>query len=185
MRVVIDDPERLVLWMPQGAMVAKLGDGRGRPTRDLVEAAERIFVPSPCEQLHVIERGRAHSVQARWAGPERRFQGWYINLQEPVRPSPVGWDTHDQQLDLLIDPDGAVHWKDEDQFSAVTAAGWYTSAQVEAVWLEGQAALGRFLRGEGPFVESWETWSPDPSWTAPELAPGWDVVVPELELEVA
>jgi hypothetical protein len=189
MRVVFERSDRLALWMPAGAITAKLGDAQGRRTRELLDAHRRLFVPSPTEQLHLIERGRAHSVQARWVGPDRRFQGWYVNLQEPVRPSALGWDTHDQQLDVLIGADGVVQWKDEDQFAAMTDAGWYTPTEAALVRREGHAVLAAARSGLCPFDEGWDSWTPDPSWAAPELPAGWEeleaVVEVGAELDVA
>ncbi len=185
MRVVVDRPDLLALWLPRGAIAAKLGGADGLPTRDLLHATERIFVPSPCEQLHLIEPGRDHSVQARWAGADRSFQGWYVNLQEPLRPSPLGWDTHDQQLDLLIDPDGSAHWKDEDQFAEVAAAGWYTAAQVEAIRHEGRKVLEQYRLGGRPFEQGWDAWMPESSWVIPELDPHWAGPDSVAELSVA
>ncbi|MCP5027708.1 MAG: DUF402 domain-containing protein [Actinomycetia bacterium] len=185
MRVVVAGPELLALWMPRGAVAAKLGGPDGLPTRDLLHATERIFVPSPCEQLHLVEPGRAHSVQARWVGADRRFQGWYVNLQEPLRASPLGWDSHDQQLDLLIGPGGLARWKDEDQFAEVASAGWYTAAQVEAIRHEGQLVLEQYRLGGPPFDQGWERWSPDPAWAIPELGPDWALLDPMAGLDVA
>lgn len=184
MRVVVDRPDLLALWMPCGAVTAKLGGADGLPTRDLVRATERIFVPAVSEQLHLIEPGRAHSVQARWAGDDRTFQGWYVNLQEPLRPTTLGWDSHDQQLDLLIDLNGSGHWKDEDQFADVAAAGWYTPSEVEAIWHEGQQVFEQYRRGGHPFDQGWEHWVAPSSWAVPELAPDWSRPdsVPELNV---
>jgi hypothetical protein len=100
-----------------------------------------------------------------------------------VRPSPIGWDTHDQQLDLLIDPDGSHHWKDEDQFAEVAAAGWYTPAEAALIRREAHAVLAEARSGDRPFNEGWPAWTPDPAWTIPQLSEGWDELEPALPAE--
>jgi|UniRef100_A0AAU3HTV5 hypothetical protein len=46
-------------------------------------------------QLQAAREG--HSARARWEGS--RFQGWYVNFQEPMRRTSDGFDTLDQELD--------------------------------------------------------------------------------------
>jgi hypothetical protein len=40
----------------------------------------------------------AHAIWIFWDGPEREFRGWYVNLQEPLRRTAVGYDTQDLEL---------------------------------------------------------------------------------------
>ena len=46
------------------------------------------------------------------------FLGWYVNLQSPLRRSPLGFDMTDWALDVWVEPDGRWQWKDEDDFAA-------------------------------------------------------------------
>ena len=41
-----------------------------------------------------------------WHGPERAFHGWYLNLQEPFRRTPQGYDTQDLELDIWVPAEG-------------------------------------------------------------------------------
>ncbi|MBA2556665.1 MAG: DUF402 domain-containing protein [Chloroflexi bacterium] len=41
----------------------------------------------------------AHAIHLWWQPPDWRFGGWYINLQEPIRPTPLGFDFMDHLLD--------------------------------------------------------------------------------------
>src|SRR5438874_282044 len=53
----------------------------------------------------VLQRpGDAYSVWHFWAGDERRFEAWYINLQEPFRRTSIGYDTQDHELDVIVLP---------------------------------------------------------------------------------
>ena len=44
--------------------------------------------------------GAAHSFWAHW-DDAWRFEGWYVNLQEPLRRTRFGWDTADEVLDYM------------------------------------------------------------------------------------
>ena len=115
----------------------------------------------------VARPGRAHSIWHFWEGGE--FAGWYVNLEAPWQPSPVGFDTDDHDLDLWIEPDGSWSWKDEDELEIAMEVGLYTREQAAAFRAEGKRVLE-----EWPFPTGWED-SP-PSGPPPQLPEGWDVV---------
>ncbi len=48
--------------------------------------------------LDLVTPGAAHAATALWAG-SGAFTGWHINLQEPLRRTPLGFDTMDHLLD--------------------------------------------------------------------------------------
>src|SRR5688500_16321414 len=45
--------------------------------------------------LYLLMPHVAHAIHLWWRAPDWRFGGWYVNLQEPIRPTPVGYDTMD------------------------------------------------------------------------------------------
>jgi hypothetical protein len=108
--------------------------------------------------------GAAHTVWHFWQGAERRFAGWYVNMQEPLRRGEQGFDTQDQELDLWVAADGTWQWKDEAELRDWVHSGRFTEAEAEAVREEGERVLA-----EWPFPTGWEDWRPDPSWDVPEL----------------
>ncbi|MFD1674585.1 DUF402 domain-containing protein [Alicyclobacillus fodiniaquatilis] len=58
----------------------------------------------------------AHAVYAMW-DEEHRLLEWYINLQEPLHRTAVGFDTTDYLLDIAVRPDRSKWvWQDEDEF---------------------------------------------------------------------
>jgi hypothetical protein len=57
--------------------------------------------------LVVHRTGDAHAIWHFWEGDERRFAGWYVNLQDPFRRDGRAFDTQDHELDLWIEPDGS------------------------------------------------------------------------------
>ena len=43
----------------------------------------------------LVKPGAAHSVELLWNAETGQFLCWYINLQEPLRRTPLGFDTMD------------------------------------------------------------------------------------------
>ena len=118
--------------------------------------------------------GVAHAVLAFW---ERDWthRGWYVNLQEPLRRTEVGFDYMDRELDVVIAPDlSSWSWKDEDELEEAVRRGIYTRAAARRFREEGERAIRRVTHREPPFDQDWTGWRPDPSWPVPELPPGWE-----------
>jgi hypothetical protein len=104
--------------------------------------------------------------------PER----WYVNLQEPLRRTAIGFDTADRLLDVLVEDDGTWRWKDEEHLEEAVRRGLVTAEQASELRRDGERAIDRIRRREPPLDRDWDSWLPDPSWPAPELPPGWDRV---------
>jgi hypothetical protein len=129
--------------------------------------------PTTWERLNVLELirpGRPHSLWVVWDA-DWTLRGWYVNLQEKLRRTPIGFDTEDHVLDLWVDADGTVSWKDEDEFAEAIAVGRFSPAKAEAVRAEADRVLA-----ERPWPTGWEDWRPDPSLPLPTLDPTWDRV---------
>jgi hypothetical protein len=127
------------------------------------------------DSLFLIRPGETHAVHVMWRGPEREFVGWYVNLQEPLRRTALGFDFMDQELDIVVRPDLSDWvWKDEDRLARAVEVGRYTPAEAAAIRAEGEKALVRLLAGEPPFDAGWETWRAPQEWPIPSLPVGWD-----------
>ena len=113
--------------------------------------------------------GSAHTVWHFWEGEERRFAGWYVNMQEPFRRDGRSFETQDQELDIWIRPDGSWEWQDEAELEEWVLRGRFTREEVSEIRAEGERVLA-----EWPFPTGWEDWAPDPSWPVPELPATWD-----------
>jgi hypothetical protein len=101
---------------------------------------------------------------------------WYINLEDPLRRTPFGFDYIDQLLDITAVPDlTSWQWKDKDEFEAAVRFGLITSARADVLRSEGEKAIAWLQSGKSPF-NGWEKWRPDPSWGIPVLPEGWDSV---------
>lgn len=123
----------------------------------------------------LIRPGEAHAVHVMWRAGGRAFVGWYINLQEPLRRSAIGFDFMDQDLDIVVEPDlSGWIWKDEAQFQRRQDLGLISDRQARAVRAEGERVVERIRNRASPFSDGWENWVPDPGWPVPSLPLGWD-----------
>ncbi|AUG81828.1 hypothetical protein CFP65_7235 [Kitasatospora sp. MMS16-BH015] len=95
---------------------------------------------------------------------------WYVNFELPYTRTPIGLDTFDLFVDLVVEPDlSAHHWKDVDEYEQARHLGLIDDdlhVQVEAAR---EQALGLLQDRRGPFAEAWPTWAPDPGWPHPQL----------------
>ena len=178
-------------WLASPVVVVE--DGPGLLATYIPEEMPLAFPPSADGRPHpwagkerwtghgvlVLRRpGEAYSVWHFWDGPERRFAGWYLNLEEPFRRTAVGYDTQDLELDLWLPAGGEWRFKDEEQLEERVREGRYTEAQVAAVRRIG-GELGAMLdRGERWWDERWASFAPEPGWRAPAFPEGWETTPP-------
>jgi hypothetical protein len=135
---------------------------RGDPPRD--HAWERTNV------LRFVRLADAHTIEVWWDESWNHI-GWYVNLQAPLRRSPLGFDTTDWALDIVVDTEGTPRWKDEDDFSCAIALGVLDDRAAAAVRAEGERVIA-----ERPWPTGWEEWRPPPEWTPLPLPVDWDLV---------
>lgn len=125
--------------------------------------------------LRIVPLDAAHEVNVFWT-KDWHFVCWYVNLQQPARLHVLGYDTFDQQLDLVVAPDRSWRWKDEEEFDDLVAHGVLTGTEHARVRAEGLRVVEAIEAWQPPFSERWEEWRPPAEWTIPELPGGWDVV---------
>jgi predicted RNA-binding protein associated with RNAse of E/G family len=123
--------------------------------------------------LKLTRFGDAHSLDLFWDDATGDFLGWYVNLQTPLQRSPLGFDTTDQALDVVIDPDGSWRWKDEDDLAACVELGLFTTQEAAEIRAEGEQVIAVL---PSLIPTGWEDWRPDPAWQLPALPAGWDAV---------
>jgi predicted RNA-binding protein associated with RNAse of E/G family len=70
-------------------------------------------------------------------------------------------DIVDHQLDLVVSPDRAVDWKDEDELAAAVDAGWLTDAESEAIYAEAHRLAALAKAGDPPFTDALHHLRPD------------------------
>ena len=108
-----------------------------------------------------------YAVWVFWSGPKREFRGWYLNLQEPFRRTPQGYDTQDLELDIWLPREGGYELKDDEQLEQRVEEGRFTTEQVRATRAEASRIL-RELESDGRWwSDTLSEWQPDPDWPTP------------------
>jgi hypothetical protein len=167
--VVADERELLATYLPHGAEFAfPAGDHGLGPHpwlgRDAWQGHGVLMLQRP---------GERYSVWHFWTGAERAFAGWYVNLQEPFRRTPIGYDTYDLELDVWIPPAGEWSFKDDDLLDVRVDEGRFTTAEAAEIRALG-AEIGTMLdRGAEWWDPAWSRWTPDPCWAVPPPGAGW------------
>lgn len=179
MRVVRDDQDGLLLWMPAGSEFAVLTDADGntphdRPVGEMREPRLVRKVWRDNDILVLMPPGASHSIW--WFFHQGGFAGWYVNLETPGTRRADGVETTDQVLDIWVEPDGRWAWKDEDEMAARTGKpGYFDSAEAAAIRAEGERLIKLAEAGAYPFDGTHADFRPDPAWRALDLPDGWDV----------
>jgi hypothetical protein len=175
--VVSDEPHQVALFVRIGASVAvAIGDD-----------GEQLRLPIGTWRLEPREVRSFSILSFAWPEipysvlflrePDGNPRGWYVNLQTPLVRTPIGFDTVDHALDVLVAADrSSWKWKDEDELAEAVELGLFTPD--DAAWFRywGERGIEHLLLRQPPFDQDWESWLPDPSWPNAELPPGWDAV---------
>ena len=177
-RVVQDSPTWTVLCLPRQAIALYPHTREQIPLR--IPQDEWILDGGPWtggDVLYLVRAGLGFKFGGSW-DDNRIFQGWKIDLVEPVRRTPLGFDYMDQLLDIIVSADRSTWYqKDEDEVQEAQARGIFTAEQVSDLYQRGERALQMILKNEPPFDRGWETWSPDPAWLVTfDLPKGWEQV---------
>ncbi len=168
--IVVEDSSSLIaLYLPSGA-VGK--DTETKPTPQELMKPERIRVVDytweRTDVLMLIVPGDAFSVYLMWEAGTHVLDGWYINIQDPIRRTAIGYDTMDHMLDNVVSQDTAKwYWKDEDEFLEAEVIGFYSHEKTKAIRAAGERALALLTSERASFYRKWESWLPDPAWKTP------------------
>jgi hypothetical protein len=167
--VVHDRPDQLALYIPEGAPT-KIPPGSGIP-RDEWHLEDGTWTT---EALRLTTPGESHSVLLWWDKGE--FTGWYVNLERPLRRTPIGFDYLDRELDIHVRLDHSWEFLDEDEFDEAQRLGVIRAEEAAAVRAEAERVIERIEAWTSPFSDGWEDWRPNPAWSVPALPAKWDVV---------
>jgi predicted RNA-binding protein associated with RNAse of E/G family len=173
--VVKDAPDQTMLFVPVGSVwMAPFRDGR----RLKIPQSGFELVAQRYEDLHVLSFSWPDTWYAvlLFLGPDGSPHSWYVNLEEPLRRTGLGFDTLDHEIDVIVELDGSWRWKDEDDLAEAIRLGVIPAKEEPRLRADGERAVRRILDREPPFDRDWTTWRPDPSWPIPVLPDGWDRV---------
>ena len=176
--VVQDTSDLLVLYMPAGVL-GKNVKQKPKPKEYLFE--DQIDIVdcqwNRTDVLFLIVPGDSFSTYVMWDSGTKKLDCWYINLQEPICRTKIGFDTMDNMLDIVVSPDMSTwEWKDKDEFIEAQKAGYYSAEKARAIWAEGERAVGLITAERRSMYEKWAAWQPNPEWSVPQLSPLWDKV---------
>jgi hypothetical protein len=165
-RVVEDRDDLLALYIPRGTTYMNWSREPGQPRR-LVESYWRR------DMLRLMFPGEAHSVWCFWEGDDRHFMAYYVNFEEPYRRTPIGVDTNDHTLDIMVAPDFSWRWKDREDFDRLVANGAFSAEFGETVYAEAERVIAQITDRSAPFDHPWHEWTPPADWAEPCLHPRW------------
>jgi Protein of unknown function (DUF402) len=167
--VVEDRPTHLALYVPAGAPRAfAAGPWPTADGRHPGDGASR-WQGHGCLMLHLP--GEPYSIWHFWRGRDRRFTGWYLNLEDPFRRSVSTVDTLDHEVDIVVRPDGSAELKDVQLVEECVRHGRFDTAFGDTVIGRGYELLHR-LDGSGPWWDlRWASWDAPQSWTALHCLP--------------
>lgn len=174
MRVIADAPARTVLYQAPDTVFRGARTPTGTKIRDRsAEWVSMDLVWAGGSLIRLIEPCAWQCVDVEFDAAGN-FIGWYVNFQEPVRRTALGFDTVDLVLDLVVAADSTWSLKDEDDFERAASVGQLQQRTAEQV----RAAAERMIsvvEGSGPpFSEKyWLSWRPPPHWTVPALPANW------------
>jgi hypothetical protein len=114
-----------------------------------------------------------YAVGLFWRDATGEFLGHYINLQDPMRRTPLGIDSRDHVLDIWIPYGREWQWKDEHELEYAVRHGMFTPTEAAQFRRNGEAAIAAL---PDLIPTGWESWQPDPTWSPVQLPSGWDVV---------
>jgi hypothetical protein len=165
--VVQDEPDVLATYIAQGAPLRfPRGDW---PTPN----GRHPWFQKPTWHGHgvlMLQRpSDAYAVWVFWAGERRDFDCWYVNMQEPFRRTPIGYDTQDLELDIVVSYDGSWSLKDDDVLEERVREGRLTSDQIAATRSDARRITDALDRGMKWWSDAWSTWSPDRRWRTPSF----------------
>jgi hypothetical protein len=176
--VVRDDPDMIALYWRAGTP-NKIPDRRVT-MQDLLSEKSLPLIDSQwvnTDVLMLVPPAASHAVYAMWEAGHTRFLCWYVNLQAPMIRTPIGFDTNDYILDIVIQPDCRTwRWKDDEDFNEAVSTGVYSTEQAQAIRAEGEAVIQQMQAGLPPFCDGWERWSPPTDYPIPQFPPGWDKI---------
>ena len=176
--VVEDGPELVALYMPVGTEIAMADlHDRGRALAPLVHGEHPSLAFRRGEKLRLKDPGSRHSVWLHWStDEERRFLGWYVNMEASWERTASGFDTTDLALDLIVEPDRRWTVKDDSELDQLTRLGVFTDEERQRIRSEALWVISQIEAGMAPFDESWLDWRPPSLSVAPRVPSEWDLV---------
>jgi hypothetical protein len=174
--VVQDTPDLIVLYLCAGTRwklpegedflgLLQVGDWQ---LRDIVTAGSCLYLIPP---------GEAYAVRTMGGLGRQEIAGWYVNLQEPVRRTALGFDFMDHALDVVVAPDlSEWRWHDEDELREAQEMGLFSVRLVRQIRATGERIVEQIKTKSFSVINGWDKWLPPPEWPIPDLSADWEEV---------
>jgi uncharacterized protein DUF402 len=159
-----DNGERSVFYVPAGSDAAYPVDAEGNeirmPRREFERGSRRTKRPI----VVVCDEGAPWTIWLFFG--DAGFDHWYVNFERYLGRSRIAYDSVDHKLDLIVDRDGALRWKDEEELER---AGQLGLVDVATVRRDAELAVR-----QTPWPTGWEGYRPAEASGPIDLPPGWD-----------
>ena len=180
--VVRDDADAIVLYMPVGTIGKQRTGERGGPRDRLMlrwDGGHRDVTWHTANVVRLYREGDDYSIWIARDDTTGAVVWRYINLEDPWRRTPIGFDSKDRWLDLYSEPGSDEWlWKDEDEIEWLVEQGRIDRAHADGVRRSGELAVGRIKAGETPLGPAWSSWRADGAWQVPTVPPSWKELEP-------
>jgi len=186
LRVVKDTPEEtaLLIWPGAECVAPSAYIHRGHDW-NLVRWQETINHTLQLEKylwhtnrfLILLEPQKFYSTICIWEAASNKFVCYYINFQLPFRRTPLGFDTLDLDLDIVIEASYKWTWKDKGEYQDGIRSGGIRSEWVREIECAQDEVFARIEQRAYPLDDSWLNWEPDPALSKPYLPENWDEVI--------
>lgn len=176
--ILSDSENRTDLYVPVGTRYLHRNRRRVNgeivfgPTGPLREDWVELQVHT-LDQVMIFYAGKRYSNWARWNHESSAFAGWYVDLQTPPRRTTLGFDTQDNDLDLVVEPDLTWAWKDQDDVDVMVEHGVWTPDDADLLLEDGCRVIRLIESRSDPFDKAWTNDVPDPSTEPPTLPVSW------------
>lgn len=168
----------VVLHVPVGSVGYTRSGVRGGPRGRLLVPGQwdEGFVSRPWTGADVVMVHRLAEGWStwRWISDDGTWRsGSYINIERLWRSDGDTFDTEDLTLDLVIDDQGRIEFKDEDELDWAEDIGWYSKDTANTIRTTGREAHRHFSSGGWPLNAQWNAWLPETHREMPQLPQGW------------
>jgi len=173
LRIVDDNDDGQLLWLPRGASVWRAEPPGGACLRSIAREDWPVggFPMRPAEwslpsTLFYLPAGAAYSVWWFFE-PSGEFRNWYVNFERRERRADA-LHVVDMELDLVVKPGRDWSWKDEESFVDKTGhPSFWTADEATAIRAAAAQVVELVEAGRFPFDGTWCDFLPDPAWAMP------------------
>lgn len=162
--VIEDSNAQLATWLAPGTMIEYPVDvEHGEKCFSMwlsghwTLAAKEFRAPGI---LRVAPHGAPYEIFAPIT-PVGGVEHWYVNFEQPLQRTNIGFDTMDEILDLVVATDLQSWWrKDEDEVELAVAMGFLDRPNATRIIDTCNALEELLLNDVAPWDQSWSSWRP-------------------------